>query len=36
MGVDMDERADLIVAELVDTELIGEGCLATYRHALEV
>uniref|UniRef100_A0A6G1SBX6 Protein arginine N-methyltransferase 7 n=1 Tax=Aceria tosichella TaxID=561515 RepID=A0A6G1SBX6_9ACAR len=26
---------DLLVAELLDTELIGEGCLITYRHAVE-
>lgn len=26
---------DLLVAELLDTELIGEGCLLTYRHAVE-
>lgn len=26
---------DLLVAELLDTELIGEGCLSTYRHALQ-
>ena len=25
---------DLLVAELLDTELIGEGCLLTYRHAV--
>lgn len=26
---------DLLVAELLDTELIGEGCLDVYRHAIE-
>lgn len=26
---------DLLVAELLDTELIGEGCLYAYRHAVE-
>ena len=26
---------DLVVAELLDTELIGEGCLLTYRKVLE-
>ena len=36
VGADVPEPAQLIVAELVDTELIGEGCLATYRHALKV
>eukprot|EP00123_Amoebidium_parasiticum_P020655 comp54193_c0_seq1/m.47739 comp54193_c0_seq1/g.47739 ORF comp54193_c0_seq1/g.47739 comp54193_c0_seq1/m.47739 type:complete len:666 (-) comp54193_c0_seq1:66-2063(-) len=30
---DMPERADIVVAELLDTELIGEGCLPTYRDA---
>lgn len=28
-------KADLLVAELLDTELIGEGCLHIYRHALQ-
>ncbi len=36
VGVDMDARADMVVSELVDTGLIGEGCLSTYRHALKV
>ncbi|KAF8570206.1 hypothetical protein P879_07967 [Paragonimus westermani] len=31
----MNERANMLVAELLDTELIGEGCLSTYRHAAE-
>ena len=35
VGTDMPARAELLVAELVDTELIGEGCLSTYRHALQ-
>lgn len=26
---------DLLVAELLDTELIGEGCLAIYQHAVQ-
>lgn len=26
---------DLLVAELLDTELIGEGCLEAYRHAVQ-
>ncbi|XP_078684799.1 protein arginine N-methyltransferase 7-like [Branchiostoma floridae x Branchiostoma belcheri] len=34
-GGDMEERANILVAELLDTELIGEGCLYTYQHALE-
>ncbi|XP_058066813.1 protein arginine N-methyltransferase 7 [Anopheles bellator] len=33
-GRDMDRRANVLVTELFDTELIGEGALATYRHAL--
>lgn len=28
-------KFDLLVAELLDTELIGEGCLEVYRHAVE-
>ncbi|KAA3669847.1 type III protein arginine methyltransferase, partial [Paragonimus westermani] len=35
VGSDMNERANMLVAELLDTELIGEGCLSTYRHAAE-
>ncbi|RWS04723.1 hypothetical protein B4U79_11921 [Dinothrombium tinctorium] len=31
----MDERADLLVTEVFDTELIGEGALGTFRFALE-
>ncbi|XP_053674628.1 protein arginine N-methyltransferase 7 [Anopheles nili] len=34
-GLDMEHRANILVTELFDTELIGEGALATYRHALE-
>ncbi|XP_066288284.1 protein arginine N-methyltransferase 7-like [Branchiostoma lanceolatum] len=34
-GGDMEERANILVAELLDTELIGEGCLYTYQHALK-
>uniref|UniRef100_A0A182N9B0 Protein arginine N-methyltransferase n=1 Tax=Anopheles dirus TaxID=7168 RepID=A0A182N9B0_9DIPT len=34
-GQDMERRANVLVTELFDTELIGEGALATYRHALE-
>lgn len=30
---DMSERADLVVMELFDTELIGEGLLLSMRHA---
>ncbi|TPP59731.1 Protein arginine N-methyltransferase 7, partial [Fasciola gigantica] len=32
---DLPQRANLLVAELVDTELIGEACLSTYKHASE-
>ncbi|VDP96854.1 unnamed protein product [Trichobilharzia regenti] len=35
VGVDMPRKADVLVAELFDTELIGEGALETYRHAAE-
>uniref|UniRef100_A0A182RJK8 Protein arginine N-methyltransferase n=1 Tax=Anopheles funestus TaxID=62324 RepID=A0A182RJK8_ANOFN len=34
-GQDMDRRANVLVTELFDTELIGEGALGTYRHALQ-
>uniref|UniRef100_A0A2M4AJJ2 Protein arginine N-methyltransferase n=1 Tax=Anopheles triannulatus TaxID=58253 RepID=A0A2M4AJJ2_9DIPT len=34
-GLDMERRANVLVTELFDTELIGEGALGTYRHALE-
>lgn len=30
------EKIHLFVAEVLDAELIGEGCLEIYRHALEV
>ncbi|KAF6771805.1 Protein arginine N-methyltransferase [Paragonimus kellicotti] len=35
VGSDMIDRANMLVAELLDTELIGEACLSTYRHAAE-
>ncbi|CAH8669616.1 unnamed protein product [Heterobilharzia americana] len=35
VGVDMPCKADVLVAELFDTELIGEGALETYKHASE-
>ncbi|VDO85367.1 unnamed protein product, partial [Schistosoma curassoni] len=35
VGVDMPCKANVLVAELFDTELIGEGALETYRHAAE-
>nr|XP_019541694.2 LOW QUALITY PROTEIN: protein arginine N-methyltransferase 7 [Aedes albopictus] len=34
-GRDMERKANVLVTELFDTELIGEGAIATYRHALE-
>ncbi|XP_065074013.1 protein arginine N-methyltransferase 7 [Ochlerotatus camptorhynchus] len=34
-GEDMERKANVLVTELFDTELIGEGAIATYRHALE-
>lgn len=30
---DMQERANVLVTELFDTELIGEGALPSYEHA---
>lgn len=33
VGVDIPERANILVAEVLDTELIGEGAIETYRHA---
>ncbi|CAH8575151.1 unnamed protein product [Schistosoma turkestanicum] len=35
VGLDMPYKANVLVAELFDTELIGEGALETYRHAAE-
>ncbi|XP_053687446.1 protein arginine N-methyltransferase 7 [Sabethes cyaneus] len=35
IGLDMEQRANVLVTELFDTELIGEGAIATYKHALE-
>ena len=34
-GLDMEERANILVAELLDTELIGEGAIGAYAHAKE-
>lgn len=34
-GKDMEKRANLLVTEVFDTELIGEGGIETYRHAQE-
>lgn len=33
IGVDMPRKANLLVAELLDTELIGEGAIGIYNHA---
>jgi len=35
MGLDMTERANVLVTEVFDTELIGEGAISTFSHALE-
>ncbi|KAK6185183.1 hypothetical protein SNE40_007471 [Patella caerulea] len=32
-GKDMEERANILVTEVLDTELIGEGAIGTYNHA---
>ena len=29
----MDERANILVTEVFDTELIGEGAISTFNHA---
>jgi type II protein arginine methyltransferase len=34
VGEDLPRRADVLVSEIVDTELIGEGICATLNHAL--
>jgi len=31
----MEERANVLVTEVFDTELIGEGAIGTFRHAHE-
>ena len=31
----MSQRANLLVTEVFDTELIGEGAISTYTHAHE-
>ncbi len=35
VGVDMKQRANVLVTEVFDTELIGEGAIGTFTHALE-
>lgn len=32
-GADMTTRANILVTEVFDTELIGEGALVTFAHA---
>jgi len=32
---DMEHRANILVTEVFDTELIGEGAIETFRHARE-
>lgn len=32
-GRDMEQRANILVTEVFDTELIGEGAISTYNHA---
>lgn len=34
-GEDMEQKANILVAEVLDTELIGEGAIKTYNHAHE-
>lgn len=33
---DLKKRANILVAEVFDTELIGEGALSTFHHASQV
>lgn len=33
VGTDMSKKADIIVTEIFDSELLGEGILPTMRHA---
>lgn len=32
-GLDLENKVDVIVSEIVDSQLIGEGILPTMRHA---
>ncbi|MFV1497708.1 50S ribosomal protein L11 methyltransferase [Phaeobacter sp. JH20_02] len=34
LGVDMPEQADVVISEIVDTVLLGEGALDTLSHAM--
>ncbi|KAH9721294.1 protein arginine N-methyltransferase 1.6 [Citrus sinensis] len=33
VGVDIDSRADILVSEILDSELLGEGLIPTLQHA---
>lgn len=35
IGVDLPEKADVLVSEILDAGLLGEGVLPTFRHALK-
>ena len=35
-GLDLERRANILVTEVFDTELIGEGAIGVFRHAHEV
>jgi protein arginine N-methyltransferase 7 len=35
IGCDMSERANVLVTEVFDTELIGEGAILTFNHAIK-
>ena len=34
-GLDMERKANILVTEVFDTELIGEGAIGTFNHAHE-
>ena len=34
-GGDLEQRANILVTEVFDTELIGEGAIGTFHHAHE-
>ncbi|MGH1413060.1 MAG: 50S ribosomal protein L11 methyltransferase [Pelagimonas sp.] len=36
IGADMPEPADVVISEIVDTLLLGEGALATLKHAMSL
>lgn len=36
LGLDMPEPADIVISEIVDTVLLGEGALSTLKHAMGV